>query len=104
MPRNKGGSLGIGYVADPAITHTSTHTYIDPKTALGSAHWTLQCVLHLITFLQPHISGDGHKYKPAVRQAAADHLNQYLIRGGPKTARGIGTKIRDVCLVFSINF
>ena len=71
------------------VSQDSIHQYLDPKLASGYAVWTIQDVIVLITFLQAYVPGDGHKFKPAVLVAAADHLNQHLIKGGIKKEKGV---------------
>ncbi|KAJ3738763.1 hypothetical protein EV360DRAFT_58102, partial [Lentinula raphanica] len=91
---------GIGYKPLPDVSRHSTHTYLDSKTVKGYAIWTLQDVIVLIAFLKDHVPGDGHKFKPAVLSGAETHLNQHLIKGGLKKAKGIKDKIRDLLAIY----
>jgi hypothetical protein len=58
--------------------------------------WTLLCCITLIEYLEPHVAGDGVKFKPAVINKATEHLNTKIIRGGLKKASTVGNKIKEV--------
>ncbi|KIK58104.1 hypothetical protein GYMLUDRAFT_246474 [Collybiopsis luxurians FD-317 M1] len=46
-----------------------------------------------------HVPGNGHKFKAPVLNAAAAHMNQHLIKGGAKKAKGIKDKVRDLLAI-----
>ena len=100
MARGEVGNKGIGYKTYGHVSRTSEHTYVNPKEAKGNAVWTIQCILALIGFLKSHVPGDGSKYKPKVLKDASILLNNRIITGGLKKDKGVGDKIRDVCLYF----
>ncbi|KAJ3726827.1 hypothetical protein C8R42DRAFT_532241, partial [Lentinula raphanica] len=56
----------------------------------------------LTAFLKDHVSGagDGNKFKPAVYRAAADHLNQKIIKGGCKKWTSVQDKVSDLLQIY----
>ena len=94
-------SWGICYKPFPHISRVSIHSFHDPSTIsnVTQAVWTIQCALHLISFVIPHLSsaGDGHKLTAANQKVVATQLNTKIIVGGKKKASSVQTKINDVC-------
>ena len=100
MARTQKGNYGLGYKLNPDVSRTSVHAFTDAKEAKGSAVWTIQCIVVLISFLKSHVPGDGQKYKPKVLRDAAAFLNSRIIFGGVKKEKGVADKLREVRVLF----
>jgi hypothetical protein len=92
------GSNNIGYRHIDSITVDVEPPYlaresIRPK---ANAQWVLTDLINLAKFLEPHVSGDGNKYKMPVLKALTEHLNDRIVVGGLKKVNGVKQKLADV--------
>ncbi|KAF9255690.1 hypothetical protein L218DRAFT_802207, partial [Marasmius fiardii PR-910] len=81
--------------------------YLDPATATGNAWWTIQCVIHLVQFLIPHLPSTGNtkKFKSSIIKDAVDYLHARIIHGGLKKVEGVKDKIMDLLTIYqAVNF
>ncbi|EJD49866.1 hypothetical protein AURDEDRAFT_58737, partial [Auricularia subglabra TFB-10046 SS5] len=87
---------GICYRNIDGIGRTTAGPYIPEAVAEGNAVWTLPDILVLVDVLSKEVPGDGGVYKgPAIKKAKAA-LNLRILRGGPKSEKGVKDKVRDL--------
>ena len=79
MTKKSDKARGICYKLFTHITCDSNHTYLDPGAIDDKvqALWTIQYIIHLISFVTPLLAsaGNGHKLFPANQQLVAEQLN-----------------------------
>ncbi|KAJ7834273.1 hypothetical protein B0H13DRAFT_1653367 [Mycena leptocephala] len=94
----KAKTPGIGYKHYDDIDVDTIPTYkpAEEVPEKANAVWTLLCCITLIEYLEPHVAGDGVKFKPAVINKATEHLNTKIIRGGLKKASTVGNKMKEL--------
>ncbi|KAJ7433497.1 hypothetical protein B0H11DRAFT_1939455 [Mycena galericulata] len=70
----KAKTPGIGYkhYADIDVDTIPTYRPAEEIPEKANALWTLLCCITLIEFLEPHVAGDGVKFKPAVINKATE--------------------------------
>ena len=73
----------------------------DSVTELPPArcNWSDQDKIDLIRFLikQKAETGDSATFKPSIWTTAAQHIDQFCTKGGPKTAKSCASKWTKVC-------
>ncbi|KAJ7609362.1 hypothetical protein DFH06DRAFT_978759, partial [Mycena polygramma] len=99
---SKSGSNNIGYRHLDSITVDSDGPYL-PREGIrekANAQWVLTDLIHAAKFLEPHVSGDGNKYKTPVIRSLTEHLNDHIVMGGLKKMTGVKQKISDVMSIY----
>ncbi|KAJ7631507.1 hypothetical protein B0H17DRAFT_962341, partial [Mycena rosella] len=80
------GHNNIGYRHVDTITVHNHPSYV-PRNQVrttANAQWVLTDLVNMATFLEPHVSGDGNKYKAPVIKGLTDYLNDRIVAGGLK--------------------
>ena len=69
------------------------------STSKPRADWSENDEKELVSFLLEHKAeaGDSATFKPTVWRAASQHLEQFRVKGGPKTASACSSKWSRVC-------
>ncbi|KAJ7025666.1 hypothetical protein C8F04DRAFT_967459, partial [Mycena alexandri] len=96
------GLNNIGYRHVDTITVHNHPSYIprDQVRKKANAQWVLTDLVNMATFLEPHVSGDGNKYKTPVLTSLTDYLNDRIVAGGFKKVNGVKQKLADVLAIY----
>ena len=99
MTKPQAGHNSIGYRHVDTITVDVHPPYLMRKgiRAGAKAQWVLTDLINMAKFLEPHVSGDGNKYKAPVIKSITEHLNERIVIGGLKKPNGVKQKLSDVC-------
>ncbi|KAJ7265971.1 hypothetical protein B0H12DRAFT_995680, partial [Mycena haematopus] len=102
MTKSQAGHNGIGYRHMDNIT-VDVHPPYLPRQEIrpgAKAQWVLTDLINMATFLEPHVSGDGNKYKAPVLKSLTEYLNDRIVVGGLKKLNGVKQKLSDVLVIY----
>ncbi|KAJ7075326.1 hypothetical protein B0H15DRAFT_765513, partial [Mycena belliarum] len=102
MTKPQAGHNGLGYRNIDTITPDVHPPYLQRQEIRGSAkaQWVLTDIINMALFLEPHVSGDGNKYKTPVLKSLTEHLNDRVILGGFKKFNGVKQKLADILAIY----
>ncbi|KAF7369492.1 hypothetical protein MVEN_00278900 [Mycena venus] len=66
----------------------------------AKAQWVLTDLINMAQFLEPHVPGDGNKYKMPVLKNLTEHLNNHIVVGGFKKLNGVKQKLADILVIY----
>ncbi|KAJ7677598.1 hypothetical protein B0H17DRAFT_853785, partial [Mycena rosella] len=102
MTKSQAGHNNIGYRHVGNITVDAHPPYLAPQNIRepAKAQWVLTDLINMAHFLEPHVSGDGNKYKAPVIKSLTDYLNEQIVLGSRKTVPGVKQKLADVLVIY----